>query len=89
MWSSEAAQIQAIIDFALAEDMGDGDVTSAYTVPADSLYTGQFLVKAPGVIAGLDVTRQGFRHRRARQSTLTQLVADGTAVQPGDIVADA
>ena len=46
-------QLDAIIGPALAEDVGDGDVTTLNTIPQDAVYTGDFLVKAPGVIAGL------------------------------------
>ncbi len=86
MWSSEAEQIQAIIDFALAEDIGDGDVTSQYTVPADRQYTGEFLVKAHGVIAGLDVTERCFRTVEPAVR-FEKLFTDGAVVKPGDIVA--
>ena len=51
--------IDAIIRLALAEDLGDGDVTTLNTIPADAAYTGDFLVKAPGVIAGLQVAAAG------------------------------
>ena len=47
-------------DRALAEDLGDGDVTTLNTIPADAEYTGDFLVKAPGVIAGLRVAARVF-----------------------------
>ena len=86
MWSSEAEQIQAIIDFALAEDIGDGDVTALCTVPAERRYKGEFLVKAYGVIAGLDVVEQTFRSVDP-SIEFDRRIADGTAVQPGDIVA--
>ena len=86
MWNSEAEQIQAIIDFALAEDIGDGDVTALCTVPAERRYKGEFLVKAYGVIAGLDVVEQTFRTVDP-SIEFDRRIADGTAVQPGDIVA--
>ena len=45
---------------ALAEDLGDGDVTTLNTIPPDAAYTGDFLIKAPGVIAGLRVAARVF-----------------------------
>ena len=51
-------QIDPIILAALAEDLGDGDVTTLNTIPPDAAYTGDFLVKAPGVIAGLQVAQR-------------------------------
>ena len=58
--SPAADQIDPIILAALAEDLGDGDVTTLNTIPPDAAYTGDFLVKAPGVIAGLQVAARVF-----------------------------
>ena len=46
---------------ALAEDVGDGDVTTAATVPAAALARATITQKAPGVVYGLDVAEQVFR----------------------------
>jgi nicotinate-nucleotide pyrophosphorylase (carboxylating) len=46
---------------ALDEDVGSGDVTTLATVPADQRARGVFLVKAPAVLAGLDVAIETFR----------------------------
>jgi nicotinate-nucleotide pyrophosphorylase (carboxylating) len=46
---------------ALAEDVGDGDVTTAATVPASTRASALITQKAPGVIYGLDVAEQVFR----------------------------
>src|SRR6201994_1289498 len=40
---------------ALAEDLGDGDVTSEATVPAEATATARIVQKAPGVVFGLDL----------------------------------
>ena len=37
----------ALIELALAEDIGSGDITTLATVPADRQATGRFLVKQP------------------------------------------
>ena len=86
MWRNQDEQIQAIIDFALAEDVGDGDVTSICTVPAQTRYHGEFLVKAAGVIAGLDVAVQVFKTVDAG-IVVEQHAADGSSVVPGDVIA--
>ncbi len=79
-------QLDPIIRAALAEDLGDGDVTTLNTIPADARLSGDFLVKAQGVIAGLQVA----------QRVLAQLdptvefrafSADGDRVDRGNIVA--
>jgi nicotinate-nucleotide pyrophosphorylase (carboxylating) len=43
-----------VIADGLAEDVGDGDVTTLATVPADRRAEGVLRLKAPGVVAGLD-----------------------------------
>ena len=50
-----------VVARALAEDLGDGDVTTAATVPADARARAVIRQKAPGVIYGLDVAEQVFR----------------------------
>src|SRR3954462_13402068 len=46
---------------ALAEDVGDGDVTTEATVPAQSRARATITQKAPGVIYGLAVAEEVFR----------------------------
>lgn len=50
-----------IVRRALAEDVGAGDVTTEATVPREQRARGVFLVKAPCVLAGVDVAAEVFR----------------------------
>jgi nicotinate-nucleotide pyrophosphorylase (carboxylating) len=50
-----------LVDRALTEDVGSGDVTSEATVPADARGTATIVQKAPGVISGLDAAEAVFR----------------------------
>jgi nicotinate-nucleotide pyrophosphorylase (carboxylating) len=54
------AQLTEIIQRALAEDVGDGDVTTLSTIPPDAEQSGTFLAKESGVVAGLEVARYTF-----------------------------
>jgi nicotinate-nucleotide pyrophosphorylase (carboxylating) len=54
--------VEDLIDRALAEDVGSGDVTTTTLVPADATGRATLTQKAPGVIAGLDVAQLVF-HR--------------------------
>jgi nicotinate-nucleotide pyrophosphorylase (carboxylating) len=63
-----------------------GDVTSSATLPEDLVYNGRFLAKAPGIIAGLQVAELVFKQVDER-IIFTPLMAEGTAVFPGDIIA--
>lgn len=70
---------EAIVDLALAEDIGTGDVTTLATVPADARATATMLAKSDGVISGLGVA--GFVFRRVDPAVVfTPVVADGTRV---------
>jgi nicotinate-nucleotide pyrophosphorylase (carboxylating) len=51
-----------LIDRALAEDVGAGDVTTEATVPADARARARIVQKAPGVIYGLEVAAAVFTH---------------------------
>jgi nicotinate-nucleotide pyrophosphorylase (carboxylating) len=79
-------QITGIIDRALAEDISHGDVTSEAIIPPDLHAKATVLVKAAGVLAGIEVAHQVFS-RVDPSLEVDVLVKDGTAVQPGDVVA--
>ena len=75
----------ALIDAALAEDVGAGDFTTLWTVPADRRAEAAIVAKAEGVIAGSEVAAEVFRRVDPALSVET-VVGDGTAVRPGDVV---
>ena len=50
----ETDQLAEIVERALAEDLGSGDVTSEATVGAEALAEARITQKAPGVVFGLD-----------------------------------
>jgi nicotinate-nucleotide pyrophosphorylase (carboxylating) len=71
--------LTAIIDLALSEDIGSGDVTSNSTISPSRGATATMLVKADGVVFGLDVARAVFE-RVDSSLEFTALVEDGTRV---------
>ncbi len=50
-----ADEMRELVARALAEDVGDGDVTAEATVPAERTATARIVQKAPGVVFGLDL----------------------------------
>jgi nicotinate-nucleotide pyrophosphorylase (carboxylating) len=74
-----------LIKQALAEDIGSGDHTSLSTIPAAATGQAQLLIKADGVVAGIEVARKVFE---ILDPTLQfkSLLKDGTPVKVGDIV---
>jgi len=73
--------ISQLIDLALAEDIGSGDVTSEYFVPADRQSRGLIVAKQEGVVAGLEIAAEVFR--RVDSSTHAKLL-----LQDGNLVGD-
>jgi len=70
---------ERIVELALDEDIGTGDVTSEATIAADSVASATMLVKSDGVISGLEVAAYVFQ--RVDASTIfTPLVANGARV---------
>lgn len=80
-------QVDRIIRLALEEDIGTGDITSQSLVPESAKATGRFLVKQPGVLAGIRVARRVFEILDPA-AEFTILQEDGTRVTPGDIAAE-
>jgi nicotinate-nucleotide pyrophosphorylase (carboxylating) len=69
---------------AIAEDLGDGDHTSRSTIPADAQGKAQLIVKEDGVLAGVALALEIFRHVDEQLETEV-LIEDGAAVKFGDI----
>jgi nicotinate-nucleotide pyrophosphorylase (carboxylating) len=70
---------EAIVDLALGEDIGTGDVTSLATVPAGARAEGTIQAKAEGVISGMAVAAFVFQRVDAAIS-FEPLVDDGQHV---------
>ncbi len=79
-------EIEAIIERALKEDLGTGDVTSIPIIPSDTHLAGRFLVKEAGTIAGLEIARRVFE-QLDQDIDYEIRIRDGSPVEPGDIVA--
>lgn len=78
--------IMRLVESALMEDIGAGDVTSDATLDDDARAVGEFLCKGEGVIAGLEIADLVFR-LCDDQSFFKPFVADGTRVRSGQVVA--
>jgi nicotinate-nucleotide pyrophosphorylase (carboxylating) len=79
-------QLDAIIDAALSEDTGHGDVTTAALIPPALAGKAEVLVKEKGVLAGIEVAARVFQRIDPLLRT-DILIKDGTAIKPGDIAA--
>ena len=76
-----------IVRRALAEDLGWGDVTTEATVGAEVRGHGTVVVKAPCVLAGLDVAAEVFRQLDPAVH-ITLRNRDGDRTEPGTVAAE-
>ncbi len=83
---SNKLQIEEIIDRALAEDLGKGDVTTEALIPGDRQGTGFIVAKKEGILAGINVAKQVF-HQADPELKVEVLLEDGARVKPGSKVA--
>jgi nicotinate-nucleotide pyrophosphorylase (carboxylating) len=81
-----SSEVLSILKFALAEDIGSGDVTTDEIVPAGATLMGVIIAKQTGVIAGLDIAEQVFRLVDAHVEFMGK-VDEGTPVKAGDVLA--
>ena len=70
------------VDRWLAEDVGEGDLTSLAVIDEDATCAARIVVKEPGVICGLSVAAEVFDRLGA---TLEPLAADGDSVESGPV----
>ncbi|MCJ7522117.1 MAG: carboxylating nicotinate-nucleotide diphosphorylase [Dehalococcoidia bacterium] len=83
MWGE---QFKQVVDSALAEDLGWGDVTTQALITADEVATAYLVAKGDGVLAGLSVATAVF-HRVDSALKVEELVSDGSTVHLGDRLA--
>jgi nicotinate-nucleotide pyrophosphorylase (carboxylating) len=68
-------ELHDLVAAALAEDVGDGDITSEAVVPADARARARIVQKQPGVVFGLDAAEETFT--QAGTYSLDRLMVEG------------
>jgi nicotinate-nucleotide pyrophosphorylase (carboxylating) len=82
------SDIERVVAAALAEDVGDGDLTSEALVPPDARCRAQLMLEEPGVVCGVPVAAAVF-HALDPSVRLRPLLDDGTTVTaPPSVVAE-
>jgi nicotinate-nucleotide pyrophosphorylase (carboxylating) len=77
-------ELQLIIANAIREDVGPGDYSSLACIPTDAQGKAKLLVKANGIIAGIDFARMVFQYVDP-DMVFDAILKDGDAVVYGDI----
>ena len=78
--------IEKLIDEALFEDIGPGDITSEAVIPDEASSTAEVIAKQDLVLAGVLIAREVFR-KLDPWVQFTPLAHDGSRVQSGSIIA--
>jgi len=80
--SPDRHRIEEVIERALAEDLGQGDVTTEALIPVHQPGVGLIVIKEEGILAGIGLAKQVFR-RIDPQLKVELLLEDGARVKPG------
>ena len=81
----EAAII--LIDLALKDDVGEGDITTDNIVPSELRRKAKMVAKSDGVVAGLPVAEMVFR-KLDLDLIWNELTPDGSKVKKGDVLVE-
>jgi nicotinate-nucleotide pyrophosphorylase (carboxylating) len=76
---------ETLIQAALSEDVGSGDVTATYFVPEDLRSKAVIVAREPGVMAGMEIAQRVFELVNDRMETRA-LKQDGEPLTKGDVV---
>ena len=76
--------IDALLELAFLEDIGDGDHTTLSTIPAEAMGASQLIIKEEGILAGVDVALKVL-HKVDPSIEVEVFIKDGTPVKPGDV----
>lgn len=79
------ASIEQLIRAAIAEDVGSGDVTALYFVPADSAAKAKIVAREAGVLAGMEVALRVFQEIEPKIQAQA-IMQDGDAFEPGSVL---
>lgn len=82
----EVELVAGLLEAALAEDIGPGDLTSEAVVPPEALARGVFVAREPGVLAGAPLLAPLFR-KLDRAVEVRLLKADGDRLGKGEAIA--
>jgi nicotinate-nucleotide pyrophosphorylase (carboxylating) len=83
--SLDRAQLEPVVRAALAEDVGDGDVTTGSTVPAGTRARARITQKQAGVVFGLDAAELAFALLDP-EVRFTRLAAEGEWREGGPVL---
>ncbi|MCP3926393.1 MAG: carboxylating nicotinate-nucleotide diphosphorylase [Desulfobacterales bacterium] len=78
-------QVQYIIDFALTEDIGPGDITTDNLIDESQMGKGIILAKQKLIVCGADVVKKVF-HTLDSNTKVKSFMKDGEIAESGDVM---
>ncbi len=81
------ASVDALIDRALEEDVGTGDITTLTTISEDACAHGRYIAKEDGILCGIDIAKRVYE----KLDSGVEFIAhkkDGDEIKVGDIIAE-
>ena len=89
--------VEAIVRMALAEDIGNGDITTQLTIPEEAPledeFTAEIIARQEGIVAGMDFADIVFGASLFEpagddsETCMLPKIGDGCSVEPGDCIA--
>lgn len=79
--------VEQLIERALEEDVGTGDITTLTTISEDAVGHGKYIAKEDGVLCGIDLARRVYEKLDGKIE-FTAYKKDGDEVVRGDIIAE-
>ncbi len=83
----ELKAAETLIELALKEDVGSGDITTDNIIPAETRRKAKMVAKADGVVAGLPIAEMVFRSLDSDLSWKV-LTPEGSKVAKGDVMVE-
>ena len=83
-WIPDFHALKAQLDFAIAEDLGDGDHSALSSIPVNHRGKAQLILKEPGIFAGGALAKHLFKYIDST-ATATQLIEDGSLTKEGTV----
>lgn len=86
MTTLNSASVLRLVQIALAEDIGTGDITSEATIDENTRMTANFLAKQSGVICGLPIVKLVFETLDGT-TDIEEFIQEGDFVEAGTVIA--
>ncbi len=86
LFKKYSKEINKIIEDALNEDIGNGDVTTDFIIPSNHEIKGCFIAKGEGIICGIPLIKLIF-HKLNKEIKISVKKKDGDSIKHGDVIA--